>query len=143
MMLIIEKIKSKSEELSLSNYDLEQIFISNYSYHHKWETNKYPDSPRVEFYNFLLEFNFKYLEHKGGGPQDDRDYYETEDCHSVFELNGELFKLEYLYRSYDGYTVPDFWNWKSTTATQKIVTYYELEKPAVYSEKQKTVISYE
>jgi hypothetical protein len=125
---IFEKIKDKAAELELSDHDLESVFTDHYNY--KWDLEHYPDFPRAIFAKFLNdEFNFKRLEIKGGGERDDRDSYETEECHSIIELNGETFKLKYSYRSHEGYIIDDIWNWKPVVAKQKIIKYYETEFP--------------
>lgn len=143
MQEIIEKIKTKVQELGIIDYDLERIFIHGDTY--KWEAEKYPDFQPLQFYKFLVEeFNFKHLESNGGGEKDDRDdLYESEDCRSIIEIQGKLIKLEYSYRSHDGYNLTNIWNWKPVTAKQKIVTYFEPEKPVVFVEKQKAVTYYE
>ena len=144
MLPIFQEIKNKARELDLTDFDLESIFIDPIVSILNRDLEEYPEFEKTKFYEFLLEeYEFKHLESKGGGEREDSDGYEDRDCESIIELRGQVYKLTYLFRSWKGYIIDDFWDWKPAVKKEKIITYYEPEKPVKMVEKQRTEIYYE
>lgn len=144
MLPIFQEIKNKAKELELTQFDLECIFIDHISSILNRDLEESPDFERTKFYKFLLDvYDFKHLGSKGGGEREDSDGYEDRDCESIIELKGQVYKLTYLYRSWKGYIIDDFWNWKPAVKKEKLITYYEPEKPVKMVEKQRTETYYE
>jgi hypothetical protein len=115
MISVIEKIKNKAEELGIvDRYELENILVHDDPY---WDEEY--DEQFNKFTEFLDELGFKIVHQEGGG-EGGGEY-----CEVVIELEGKTYKLNYEYRSYEGYTIDDIWNWDLVTAKQKMITVYE------------------
>lgn len=104
----IKKIKSVADKEEIYKDELEEIFINGHDLDDK-----------NEFHSFLKQYNFKHLHQEGGGEGG------TEYCEAVIELDGQAFKLEYSYSSYNGFDIDDIWDWKPVTPRQKTITVYE------------------
>jgi hypothetical protein len=113
---VIEKLKNKAEECKISNDILESLFVEWCDY--TWML-KSSEKNFKEFGKFLKKLNFKLVDREGGGEKG------AEYCESVIELEGQLYKLSYSYFSHSGFSIYDYWDWKSVVAKQKTVTYYE------------------
>lgn len=106
----IAKLQAKAEELMMDDSDVEEILLDEYG-----AVENLPDD---DFGNMLREMQFKHIIHEGG--EGEGDY-----AMDVIQLEGQLYKLEYSYASYDGYYIDDIWGWQPVQAVKKEVTVYE------------------
>lgn len=112
---VIEKVKTKAEELEISEYTLQEFLIDG---HGSWHLTN-GEGEIKKFAEFLEELKFKFLQQEGGGEGG------TEYCESVIELEDQAYLLSYSYYSHNGYDIHDLWNWKPVTPKTKTVIYYE------------------
>lgn len=102
----IAKLKECADKLEMDDYEVKYSLLHDDS------------SADATFESLKEELGYKLIEREGGEGSGDS-------AHSVIELEGKLYRLDYGYASYDGYHIDDIWDWTEVKAVEKTVTVYE------------------
>lgn len=114
---IIEKVKNKAEEFGIENKITEYLHHA-YGYTGNPSVYENADPEKDPFAAYLNSLGFKVLNSEGGEGKGD-------DASTIIELEGQIFRADFSYSSFDGYYIDDVWDWTPVQAVTKEVTVYE------------------
>jgi hypothetical protein len=127
---VFDDIRAKAEELGIDRSDVEDSLVHGYLDGEAPDPKEdwYRENPdwynsRLKCYQFdqyLLERGYKLIDSDGGEG-------EGEKAHSVIQLEGEFYRMDYGYYSYDGYDIGDIYSdWDKVEPSEKTITVYEV-----------------
>jgi hypothetical protein len=102
--------------------ELKELVFAHWATAEGKEPDEYED---YQFQEFVMHGDYdvecgkvEFIEQDGGGEGG------GEDCYSVIKVDGQFYKFEYSYASYEGYTF-DHLEPQLVSPVQRLVTFYE------------------